>query len=193
MLWSSMALKFLDEVSMKRHQSLGPQVIAIASNRLVSLWQNQSPFWWVKKLEKNWWCFLCNLPVTYTLSSSKFHFLCFNIKSSALDFVRLMITGHWGLFGWGSMGFFSCTDFILLWRWLLSYWRTGYKELRAVCHWNSEWQKVWIYDGRHILASLMFGRVHHAEEAIARVVSWLSPNSWDCKSHRSIFPSVPSF
>ena len=48
------------------------------------------------------------------------------------------------------------------------------------------------YDRSCILSSPTFGRIHHTEVAIAWLFSGFSPDSWYCKLHGSLFPSVPS-
>ena len=46
---------------------------------------------------------------------------------------------------------------VTLFRWLLfSLWSSGHRKFRAVC--GNSWWKVWIWDSKYILASLMFGR-----------------------------------
>ena len=47
--WNSIALSLLDELWMKRWRLLGLQMIPIASNRPVTLWQKQSSSWRVKR------------------------------------------------------------------------------------------------------------------------------------------------
>ena len=57
-------------------------------------------------------------------------------------------------------------------------------------YWGNGRRDVWINDLRCILVSATFSRIHHAEVAVARVVSRLPPNSRDSKLHGSLLSPV---
>lgn len=91
---------------MKRRHSSRLQAIPIASNRLVTLWLKQSQSWQVKKLVKPRWRFLSS--AICTLSSDKFHCWNLDVRSSALDLVRLRsLTNSLRSFWLGYYGFLS--------------------------------------------------------------------------------------
>jgi len=73
-----------------------------------------------------------------------------------------------------------------------SYRGSGNKQLGAVWYWGNGRRDVWINVLRRILARATFGRIHHAEITVARVVSRLPPNSQDSKLHGSLFSPVPT-
>ena len=58
--------------------------------------------------------------------------------------------------------------------------------------WGNGRRNIWINDLKCILASAKFGRIHHAEVAVALMVSQLPPNSRDSKFHGSLFSPVPT-
>ena len=78
------------------------------------------------------------------------------------------------------------------WRWLIPLRGSGNWQLGAVCYWGNGRRNVWINNLRCILASATFGRIHHAEVAVAWVVSRLPWNLQDSKLHGSLFSPMPT-
>ena len=76
------------------------------------------------------------------------------------------------------------------WRWLITLQGSWNWQLGAVWYWGNGRKNVWINNLRCILASATFGRIRHAEVAVAWVVSWLQLNSQDSKLHDSLFSSA---
>lgn len=160
-------MRILDELSMNRCHLFGLQVSLTASNTLATLWLKQSQQFPLLETRCKSSALALVRPrcLIKLLRSFWLGYYAFSLLNSTSEVV------YNSIFSWiynDLVGFTisSLTDLLLVfWGRLPSV--CGYGKLRAVWHRCNGRRMVQAHDDSCILATLMFGRVHHAEIQVA--------------------------